>query len=120
MDVTDTDASYRSFIDLVDKCRTDFYEERALSGVWNRNARPDFVPEDHEKNLLLQSLTLEQRRVLGAMLMELYVSGVFDTLVALHEEQIEPFDRGYESSPFNDFMGRLLGDWDWPTDRERA
>ena len=54
------------------------------------------------------------------MLMELYVSGVFDTLVALHEEQIEPFDRGYESSPFNDFMGRLLGDWDWPTDRERA
>ncbi len=48
------------------------------------------------------------------MLEESYVAGVHETLVALYEAQIPPFEDGYEGSPFHDFMGRL-GGWDWPT-----
>jgi hypothetical protein len=39
--------------------------------------------------------------------------GVFETLKALEEFQIAPFESGYEGSPFNDFIGRL-DDWQWP------
>ena len=35
-------------------------------------------------------------------------------LVVLHEAQLEPFDEGYEGTPFHDFVGRLTG-WQWPS-----
>ena len=39
--------------------------------------------------------------------------GMFETLKALEQFQIEPFKDGYEGSPYNDFIGRL-DDWGWP------
>ena len=47
------------------------------------------------------------------MLEEQFVGGVHETLVVLHEADIEPFDDGYEGTPFHDFVGRLT-DWPWP------
>ena len=47
------------------------------------------------------------------MLEDTYVAGVHDTLVALHQAQVHPFEDGYEGSPFHDFIGRMNG-WEWP------
>ncbi len=44
---------------------------------------------------------------------EAFVAGVFTALRVLHEAQVDPFQDGYEGTPFNDFMGRLNG-WEWP------
>lgn len=52
------------------------------------------------------------------MLEQAFVSGVHESLVVIHEEAIEPFDKGYEGTPFHDFVGRL-DDWQWPEGRER-
>ena len=43
------------------------------------------------------------------------VTGVFETLKALEQFQIAPFEDGYEGSAFEDFIGRL-NDWNWPED----
>lgn len=42
-----------------------------------------------------------------------FQSGVHQALVAFHEAQVQPFDDGYEGTPFHDFVGPLDG-WDWP------
>jgi hypothetical protein len=47
------------------------------------------------------------------MLEEALVAGVHETLVKLHEAQVEPFEDGYEGTPYHDFIGRL-GGWEWP------
>ena len=110
------DERYRAFIDeLVTKCQDDFYENKVMSGIWNQNAKPDFVPEDHDVNQLLAALTTQQRQVLGRLLTTVHSDGVFDVLVSLHEAEVKPFDRGYEGDPFHDFVGRLH-DWEWPDD----
>jgi hypothetical protein len=33
----------------------------------------------------------------------------------LHEAGIQPFEDGYEGTPYHDFVGRLI-DWSWPVD----
>ena len=43
-----------------------------------------------------------------------FVGGVHETLAVLHEEQIAPFEDGYEGTQFHDFVGRL-DNWRWPT-----
>ena len=30
------------------------------------------------------------------------------------EYELPPFDDAYEGTPYHDFMGRLVTDWDWP------
>jgi len=39
--------------------------------------------------------------------------GTAEALKVLEQFEIEPFQDGYEGSPFNDFIGRL-SDWEWP------
>jgi hypothetical protein len=108
---------YREIIDdLVHRCREgqgQIGARRARAGVWNANARPDFVPEQHQFNLLLAGMTEPDREILATMLSREFVAGVHTALVALHEAGIEPFEDGYEGAPFNDFVGRL-DDWPWP------
>ena len=53
------------------------------------------------------------REVLAGMLQSSFEGGIHDTLVTLHDAEVEPFDSGYEGSPFHDFVGRLTG-WQRP------
>lgn len=89
--------------------------ERVRKGVWNQNANADFIPEQHQINLLLERLSPSDREILAGMLAQSVVTGVFETLKTLEEFQIEPFTDGYEGSPYHDFVGRL-DDWSWPED----
>ena len=108
---------YRRFIDsLVDMCHNgqgQISANRVMKGIWNPNATPGYIPEQHKINLLLQRLSISEREVLAELLSYEVVAGVFETLKALEEFEIPPFESGYEGSPFNDFIGRL-DDWDWP------
>jgi len=90
--------------------------DRVRRGVWNPNATASEFEDQHRINLLLASLDAKQRDLLAGILTDAFVAGVFETLKALHEHDIQPFSEGYEGAPFNDFIGRLAGDWDWPAD----
>jgi hypothetical protein len=83
--------------------------------VWNQNATRDFIPEQHEINLLLKRMSPADREILAGILAQEVVTGVFETLKALEQFEVEPFKDGYEGSPYNDFIGRLA-DWEWPQD----
>jgi len=108
---------YKEVIDeLVRACKSgqgQLSAQRARKGVWNQNATPDFIPEQHQINLLLKRLSPEEREVLAGMLADEVVTGVFETLKVLEQFSIEPFTGSYEGSPFEDFIGRLA-DWNWP------
>jgi hypothetical protein len=108
---------YREVIDsLVDVCHSgqgQIGARRAREGIWNRNATPDFISDQHEINLLLARMSVTDREILAGMLAEQVELGVFETLKVLEQFQIAPFVDGYEGSPYNDFVGRL-GDWEWP------
>jgi hypothetical protein len=88
--------------------------KRVRAGVWNKSATVSAMPDQQAINDLIAGMSKKAREVLARLLEESYVAGVHDTLVALNEAQIEPFEDGYEDSPFHDFMGRLHG-WEWPT-----
>jgi hypothetical protein len=111
----DPRAEYRKIIDaLVAGCREGqgrIGADRARAGVWNPNALPD----DHAFNLLLRKLEAADRDVLATLLQEQFIAGVHQTLVALHEYGVPPFDDAYEGTPFHDFVGRL-DDWPWPVE----
>ena len=66
-------------------------------------------------NAVLAHLGDSDRAVIARMVELSYEGGVNDTLRVLHDHQVPPFEDGYERAPFNDFMGRLETDWDWPT-----
>lgn len=108
---------YREIIDaLVQMCRDgqgQIGARRAREGIWNQNATADSIPDQHKINLFLKRLSSEDREILAGMLSQEVVTGVFETLKALEESQVPPFEEGYEGSPFNDFIGRL-DDWEWP------
>jgi hypothetical protein len=87
--------------------------KRVRAGVWNTSATVSVMPNEHAINDLLAGMNNEDRKVVARMLEEAYVAGIHDTLVALNEAQIEPFEDGYEGAPFHDLMGRLHG-WEWP------
>lgn len=110
-------ALYRQVIDrLVHECREgqgQIGSQRAQQGTWNVSARPDFIPEQHAINELLARMTAEDREILAGMLRDQFVGGVHAALVVLHEEEVQPFEDGYEGTPFHDFIGRL-NDWPWP------
>lgn len=110
---------YRKFIDhLVQECKDgqgNIGATRARAGLWNQNATEDFIPDQHKINVFLSELTSEQREILAGMLEKEFVGGVFESLKALEEFEIEPFLDGYEGSPYNDFIGRVDDDqWEWP------
>src|SRR6185436_8674695 len=110
---------YRQVIDaLVGACKTgqgQLGATRARDGLWNQNATADFIPEEHAMNLLLKRMSPADREILAGMLSDQVVTGVFEALKVLEQFEIEPFQDGYEGSPFNDFIGRLA-DWEWPED----
>ena len=111
--------AYRKMIDeLVDVCQHgqgQIGALRAREGVWNKNATQDFIPDQHAINLLLKRLSAEDREIIAGMLAGEVVTGIFETLKVLEKFQVEPFNDGYEGSPYNDFIGRL-DDWSWPED----
>ena len=108
---------YREVIDaLVTMCKDDQGQigaRRVRAGVWNQNATPGFLPEQHQINLLLTRLLPADRDLLAGMLAQAVVTGVFEALKTLEQFQVAPFEDGYEGSPYNDFVGRFDG-WDWP------
>jgi hypothetical protein len=114
----DNPALYKSLIDkLVNACREGqgrIGPNRAISGVWNKNATETFIPEQHRMNLLLLRLSDAERVVLAEMLSNSFQAGVFETLKVLETAKIKPFEIGYEGSPFEDFIGRI-NDWEWPS-----
>src|SRR5262249_36921738 len=118
---SDDRAQYRDVIDrLVHACRGgqgQIGPDRARRGVWNPNADrwSDEMPDQRGFNLFLTGLSQAERDVLAEMLSQQFVAGVFQALVVLHEQEVPPFDDGYEGTPFNDFVGRLA-DWPWPAD----
>jgi hypothetical protein len=112
---------YRDIIDkLVQVCKNgqgQIGPHRVRNGIWNPNAREDFIPEQHKRNVLLAGLSQDQREVVAEMLEEQFSGGMFEVLKALEEFKIKPFTEGYEGSPYHDFIGRLDG-WEWPEDVE--
>jgi hypothetical protein len=70
------------------------------------------MPDQLAVNELLRGLTGSEREVLAQMLALEFVGGVHEALVVLHQAQVEPFQEGYEGTPFHDFVGRL-DDWPW-------
>jgi len=46
------------------------------------------------------------------MLEQQFMAGVHETLVTLHELNVEPFHDGGEGDQFHDFIGRL-DNWPW-------
>lgn len=108
---------YREMIDeLVRVCKDgqgQIGARRVREGVWNRNAKPDYIPEQHEINLLLSRMSLADREIFAGMLADTVVTGVFETLKVLEQFEIEPFKSAYEGHPYEDFIGRLA-DWEWP------
>lgn len=108
---------YRELIDeLVRVCKEgqgQIGARRVRAGVWNQNATQDYIPEQHEINLLLKRMSPADREILAGMLAHAVVTGAFETLKLLEQFQIEPFKDGYEGSPYNDFIGRLAA-WEWP------
>ncbi len=116
---------YRYFIDwMVEVCHNGqgaIGPTCARSGVWNRNATVEleFLADQFKMNQVLATLDHDQREVLAGMFAQAFVGGVFETLKALEQFEIEPFREGYEGSPYHDFIGRLAADqWQWPDDDE--
>jgi hypothetical protein len=109
--------AYRDVIDhLVHVCRNgqgQIGAERVRAGVWHKYATAHHLPDQHEINLLLTRLSAADRDILAKLLAEEVELGVFETLKALEQFDIPPFESGYEGSAFNDFVGRLAG-WNWP------
>jgi hypothetical protein len=112
---SDEDRSYREIIDnLVRECRSGqghIVPKAVREGVWN--------PEQHDINGLLNRTSAADREVIARMLQEAFEGGVHQTLVAIHEARLAPFDKGYEGTPFHDFIGRL-NDWEWPKSGSRS
>lgn len=115
----DSGPQYRRIIDtLVHECRAGqgMIQPRWIcDSVWNRAALedPESLPEEPKRNGLLARLGEGDRELIASMLEETFQGGVFIARRVLHDEELAPFDDGYDGIPFNDFIGRLDG-WDWP------
>jgi hypothetical protein len=90
----DEDRSYQAIIDtLVHVCRKgqgQIGPNRARAGLWNANATPDLLPEQHEVNVLLARISNADREILARMLQDAFEGGVHATLAALHEAGLIP------------------------------
>jgi hypothetical protein len=71
---------YRAFVDeMVGVCRDGQGQagaRRVREGVWNRNATPDFLPDQHAINILLARLRPEEREVLSGILAQEVVTPI--------------------------------------------
>ena len=119
----DSSALYRRVIDQLVHDTLDgqgqIAARRIEEGVWNPHA-PESLADQRAFSALLSRLSAQDRSVLANWFAQEFVSGVHQTLVALHEWQIPPFDKAYEGTPFHDYIGRLDG-WNWPDDgRDRS
>ncbi|MCC6669568.1 MAG: hypothetical protein IT458_00790 [Planctomycetes bacterium] len=112
--------AYRDIIDeLVAVCREgqgQIGPTRTRAGVWNPHIDVSSDPHQHAINLLHARLSWADREIVAQMLAEAFEGGVFETLKLLESHGIAPFEDGYEGGPFQDFVGRLAGTWDWPED----
>jgi hypothetical protein len=108
---------YRAVIDLlVDVCHNgqgQIGAQRVRAGIWNVNATAEFLPDQHEINLLLSRMPAADREILARLLAREVELGMFETLKALEQFEITPFESGYEGSAYSDFVGRL-DHWEWP------
>jgi hypothetical protein len=117
--MTDNRQAYRQVIDeLVRACREGQGQvavRRTRVGVWNKNAddQPEQMPDQAAMNDLLRRLGPGDREVIATRLEQAFVGGVHQALVTLYEHGVEPFEDGYEGTPFHDFVGRMDG-WQWP------
>lgn len=114
----DTRWLYRQIIDaLVVSCADagQVSAQRVRVGVWNSNAEesPDAAPDQHAMNVLLASLSNDQREVLASVFAEEFASGIFNALEVLHAARLAGFESGYDGHPSDDFLGRMDG-WEWP------
>lgn len=64
---------------------------RVRKGLWNENARSDFLPDQQQINELLSELSEPQRETLAGVLEDQFSGGVFGTLKVLEELKIDPF-----------------------------
>lgn len=71
---------------------------RVRAGVWDSNATPTVMEDQHARHILLARL-YETERVSIAQTLEQSCIKVPDTLVALYEAQVAPREAGYEWSP---------------------
>jgi len=85
-----------------------------LSGDWLSHLDADTYPEEHATSQFVAGLSQGDRQILAKMLEQSFEGGMFNALVCLEKFEIAPFEDGYEGSAFNDFIGRLTCDWDWP------
>jgi len=69
---------------------------------------------DDDVIALLGRLSSSERAAVARLVTDGVVTGVFETLKALERFGVSPFEEGYEGSPYNDFIGRLSGEWSWP------
>ena len=113
---------YRTIIDaLVVQCRDgegQVSARRIQAGVWNENAEiadVDAEPEQHRMNLLLGSLSQEQRAVLAALFAEEFESGVYNALRVLEVARVHPFFDRPDGAPTDHFLDRM-DDGEWPAD----
>lgn len=119
--MTDDHLLYRTVIDaLVVQCRDgqgQVSARRVLTGVWNENAElvDDAAPAQHGMNVLLESLTPEQRAVLSGLFAEEFQSGVYNVLQVLEAAHIVPFDAGVAGTASDNFLDRM-DDWEWPAE----
>lgn len=109
---------YRQIIDaMVVSCADagQISAQRVRAGVWNSNAEesPDAPLEQHAMNVLLASLTEQQREALAALFAEEFASGVFNALEVLHAARLAGFETGYDGNPSDDFLDRMDGS-PWP------
>src|SRR5262245_1714454 len=113
MTKTEKPQIYRDVIDhLVDVCRNgqgQIAARRVRAAVWNANASAEFLHDQHEINLFLGRMAATVRDILAQLLAKEVELGVFESLKALEQFAIKPFESGYEGSSYNDFVGRLNG-----------
>lgn len=115
-------SQYRALIDaLVDECRNG--QGKVLPGwvrrgIWSEyaNKHPEEMPDEYRMNLLLTRLSSDDRDAVARMLELSYQGAVHDAIAVLHEREVPPFQEGYEGTPYQDFMGRLVTDWEWPSE----
>jgi hypothetical protein len=86
------------------------------SGDWLSHLAQEDSPLDHAMSQLVSRLDQNERETLAQVFAREFSGGVFNALVCLEEFEVVPFESGYEGSSFNDFIGRMAGDWDWPED----
>lgn len=109
MNDADSRAMYRSIIDeLVEECLNG---QGTVLPSWVR--RGDW-PQEAEINALLARLTPEDRGHIARMLGDAYAGAIHDALRVMNDNHAPPFEESYEGTPYQDFAGRLSGDWEWP------